>query len=117
MDNINMFGILEKHSHKFHVYKIKDNKYVLDFLIPKKHQCEILGVRYFKKRKEILFIIKNKYMFSYDTSKKEFLREIKFPECFLDYTYSKKMNAIFCVGVSGKIYYLDMKMFYSQQWV
>ena len=62
-----------------------------------------------------MFIMKNKYMLSYYTTKKEFKREIKFPECFLDYAFAPSMRSIFCVGVSGKIYNIDTKMYFSQQ--
>lgn len=111
-----MFGILEKHTYKFHLFRISDYKHVLELQIPPFHQSEILGVIYFQQVKEILFIMKNKHIFSYFTTKKVFKRQIKFAECFLDFAYSESMKSLFCIGVSGKIYNIDMKMFYSQQW-
>lgn len=108
-----MFGILEKHTFKFHLFKISDYKHVLELQIPPRHKTEILGVIYFKKKKEIMFIMKNKHAFSYYTVKKTFIREIKFPECFLAYAFAPSLKSLFCVGVSGKIYNIDTKMFFS----
>ena len=96
--------------------KAQGFKQVVELQIPKKHFTEILGVVYFQEIQEVLFIMKNKYMFSYLVSKKQTKREIVFPEVFVHYTYSVGLKSLFCVGVSGKVYHIDIAMYNSPQW-
>lgn len=116
LDSQDMLGLLEKHTYRFLIFKVQGYKQIVEVQIPKKHHTEILGLVYFQDIQEVLFIMKNKHIFSYIIGKKITKREIVFPEVFVHYTYSQSLKSIFCVGVSGKVYHIDIAMYNSPQW-
>ena len=50
------------------------------------------------------------------TTKKILRRETQFPETFVDFAYASSFSSIFCVGLCGKIYDLNIKLFFSVQY-
>ena len=88
---------------------------MFSYEFPEKYHKVIIGVEYFRKYKEILFIFNHKRMLSILLTKKVIRREIEFPETFVDYTLAKSMGSMFCVGTCGKIYNLNIKFYFKQE--
>lgn len=109
LPEMKMFGIQEKHTYKIFLYQEQNLKKIFEFEFPEKYQYDIVGIHYFKKIKELFIIFNNRTIISLLTTKKILKRFVEFPEVFVDFCIAKSLNSVFCVGLCGKIYNLNLK--------